>query len=238
MPRLSPARWVKLLMFTALGLGAAACVGPTFILQDYPGPVQSAERVAIVRFEGNAAVDLVAVDGNVADAHVPDDARLHLELLPGKHLLAVANRAAPNDPPLAVRFNAEPGRFYKVVFAANQGDFAVRRALIFEIDQGSGALLKDVTSERAAPPSRAPVAASASVAPVPAPPSEPARSLPSVPPQAPLPSASSGASAPFPAPSPAPLPTTDSAPKPAPSGSAAPAAPSAPAASVPFPSAP
>jgi hypothetical protein len=144
----------------------AACAGPTFILQQYDGPVRSPDTVAILRLEGKDPVDLVSIDGSVADAHVPEDARLHVEMLPGKHALAVANRVTPQAPPSRVLFLAEAGRFYRVVFLAPPANEWIASAHVFEIDGRSGARLKDATftPARAHTP-RAP-------APVPPPPPE------------------------------------------------------------------
>ncbi|MFZ5892309.1 MAG: hypothetical protein ACOY0T_14720 [Myxococcota bacterium] len=145
---------------------AVACGGPTFILQQYDGPARSAESVAIVRFEGTADVDLVTLDGAVADAHVPEDARLHVEMLPGRHVLGVARRGAPGEQVRRVVFVAEPARTYQIVFgapAANEWQPSLR---VFEIDFRSGRQLRDVTYT---PPARdvAPASAVSSAAPAP-----------------------------------------------------------------------
>jgi hypothetical protein len=159
-----------LALFAGLALG---CGVPTFILQQYDGPVQPAERVAIVRFNGKDTVELVSIDGSVADAHVPDDARLHVEVLPGKHVLSVANRMTPQAPPSRVAFVAEPSRTYQVVFLPPKTDEWVSRPSVFEIEPGSGQRLKDVTF---APP-RATTKAPAPPSPVvPPPPPTPAPS--------------------------------------------------------------
>lgn len=129
-------------LLTVLALG---CGGPTFILQQYDGPPRSAESIAVLRFEGQGSVDLVSIDGSIADAHVPDDARLHVEVLPGRHVLGVANRAAPNDPPRRVLFVAEAGRYYQVAFLAPPANEWVPSVHVFEIDRRSGAQLRDVT---------------------------------------------------------------------------------------------
>jgi len=144
---------------------AAACGVPTFILQQYDGPVQGPEKVAIVRFEGKDVVDLISLDGSVADAHVPEDARLHVEMLPGKHALTVANRMTPQAPPNRVVFLAEPGRFYQVAFLPPPPNEWIPRAHVFEIEASSGRRLKDVTFT----PSRAPTPPVPASTPVPAP---------------------------------------------------------------------
>jgi hypothetical protein len=124
---------------------AAACGVPTFILQQYDGPPRAAESVAVVRFDGKGSVDLVSLDGSIADAHVPEDARLHVEVLPGRHVLGVARRAAPNEPPRRVVFVAEAARYYEVAFMAPPPNEWQPSVHVFEIDRRSGAKLRDVT---------------------------------------------------------------------------------------------
>jgi hypothetical protein len=145
---------------------AAACGVPTFILQQYDGPPRAAESVAVVRFDGKGSADLVSLDGSIADAHVPEDARLHVEVLPGRHVLGVARRAAQNDPPRRVVFVAEAARYYEVAFMAPPANEWQPSVHVFEIDRRSGAKLRDVTYTA---PRREPAAPEAPSA-VPAPP--------------------------------------------------------------------
>lgn len=163
-------------MLVSVAVLAAACATPTFILQQYDGPPRASESVAILRFEGTGTTDLVTLDGSVADAHVPDDARLHVEMLPGRHVIGVANRAVPNEPPRRIVFLAEAGRYYQVVLVAPGPNEWSPTPRVFEIDARSGKPVRDVTEQRTrpvhapslphAPPSAAPAPAPA---PVPAP---------------------------------------------------------------------
>ncbi|MGC4091052.1 MAG: hypothetical protein QM756_24890 [Polyangiaceae bacterium] len=142
----------------------SACAGPTFILQQYDGPARAADSVAIVRFEGSGTVDMVSIDGASADAHVPEDARLHVEVLPGKHVLGVANRAAPSGPPRRVAFLAEAGRTYRVVFTPPPPNDWLPVPRVFEIDARSGAQLKEATLVPTMPKPRAAAAEAAAPA--------------------------------------------------------------------------
>ena len=130
---------------------AVACGVPTFILQQYDGAPRAPESVAILRFEGTGTTDLVTLDGSVADAHVPDDARLHVEMLPGRHVIGVANRAIPNEPPRRLVFVAEAGRFYQVVLVAPGPNEWSPTPRVFEIDGRSGKPVRDVTEQRSKP---------------------------------------------------------------------------------------
>lgn len=175
----------KLMLVAVL---AVACAAPTFILQEYDGAPRAPESVAILRFEGTGTTDLVTLDGSVADAHVPDDARLHVEMLPGRHVIGVANRSLPNEPPRRVVFIAEAGRFYQVVLVAPGPNEWSPTPRVFEIDGRSGKPVRDVTEQRVKTEHRPksspaevlpPPAASARPASTVAPPPEPAASEPS-----------------------------------------------------------
>jgi hypothetical protein len=126
----------------ALGAGTlASCAGPTYVVEMYAGPRRPAETIAILRFGGADDARLVVVDGERADVTIADDARLHVEVLPGEHQLGVISRADPHAPLSRVSFRAEPGKLYRVVFEAGG-------AKIYEIDPGTDALLRDVTLAR------------------------------------------------------------------------------------------
>src|SRR4051794_33164999 len=89
-----------------------ACGGPTFVVQQYPGPPRPRDSIAIVRLNGGGP-RVVALDRE--SLVVPErGTRFHVELLPGAHELEI------DDPNLGIaglgiRFLAEPERVYRVV---------------------------------------------------------------------------------------------------------------------------
>jgi hypothetical protein len=168
------------------------CGGPTFILQAYPGPTRDSDTIAIVRINGTDPVQLLAVDGEATDARIAEDSRLHVEVLPGKHVLFVQSSIDPELPPQRVLFQALPGKVYRPIFAANpNGGWVVAR--VYEVDRKSDRLLTDVSgawqtgpfgARPSAPaPSATPVGASAPPSAAPPATSDPA--VPSAPPASP-----------------------------------------------------
>ncbi len=125
------------LLFAALFL--MACGGPTFIVQQYDGPIREPETIAIVRVDGKELLVLDSLDGEGISVRVPEDSRLHVEILPGKHRLTVRNIADTAAPLGRAVFLAEVGRVYRPVFTTAG---SVR---VYEVDRGSDALLRDVT---------------------------------------------------------------------------------------------
>jgi hypothetical protein len=148
--------FARIVVLAAVLLGLPDCAGPTFIVQEYPGPVRPAEAIAILRLEGNGTVQLLAVDGERADARVAEDARLHVEILPGKHSVMVQNLAAPANPPEAVAFQAEAGKVYRPAFMHTVSSGP--RLHVFEIDPRTGMPIGDATL--APPRAREPAPAS------------------------------------------------------------------------------
>jgi len=124
-----------------LGL-AAACVGPTFIVQQYGGPPRARETIAILRVVGREPVRLLYLDGEDVAAPITDDGRLHIEVLPARHTVTVADAraASARHPPLD--FDARAGKVYRVVFVGDG-------ARVFEVDRDSDRPLADVTAEPA-----------------------------------------------------------------------------------------
>ncbi len=155
-------RMATLGFLSVLFASNAACGGPTLIVQQYDGPVRAQESIAILRVNGAGSVQLVTLDD--ADVAVPiaQDARLHLELLPGRHTLDVVNVAAPHAPPETVAFDASPGRVYRVAFVArdpntengraNEGRGAPATARVYEVERGADTLLREVTVDPRARP--------------------------------------------------------------------------------------
>lgn len=134
-----------LLRFCVSGLSISACGGPTFIVQQYDGAPRPPEAVAILRFQGDEAVQLVTLDGARADAALEEDVRLHVEVLPGAHTLSVADKRRPELGVHRLAFRARGGGVYRVVLAQNPG--VNTKARIYEVDRDSNALLEDVTLE-------------------------------------------------------------------------------------------
>jgi len=124
-------------MLFALILLAAGCVGPTFVVQQYAGPVRPRETIATFRVNGGESVRLITLDDEDVRAPLESDSRLHIELLPGRHKVGVAN--GPNDLVSAVTFAAEAGKVYRAVFVGNEPH-------VFEVDRGGDAPGRDVTA--------------------------------------------------------------------------------------------
>lgn len=126
----------RLLLVLALLLGG--CAGPTFVVQQYAGPVRPKESIAILRVNGADAVRLAALDSEDVTAPLVEDGRLHIELLPGRHALTVRNAKAPDERPAAIVFEAEAGKVYRVTLGPE--------ARIFEVDRATDAPVRDATS--------------------------------------------------------------------------------------------
>lgn len=157
--RRSAARALALL---CLGLAAAlavpGCPGPTFVVQQYGGPARPPESVATLRVNGEEPVRLLFLDDQDVAAPILEDGRLHIEMLPGRHRLVVANARAPHERYAPLTFDAEAGKTYRVAFVAG----AAGEARIYEVDRGRDALLRDATAappEAPAPPVRPPAPA-------------------------------------------------------------------------------
>lgn len=154
-----PARTAAPFTLAALVVLAALALtgcppGPTYVVQQYPGAPRPTETVAILRVVGREPVQLAGLDGETIGAPVASDARLHLELLPGRH--EVTARPGPADAPKRAAFLAEAGKVYRIVFDAG-------RARVVEVDRSSDTLGRDVTMDdaprEAAPPPPRPTAA-------------------------------------------------------------------------------
>lgn len=142
--------WRHFCLAAAVGLGlggAAACAGPTLVVQQYAGPVRPPETISILRVNGREQVQLLALDGEDVAVPIASDSRLHIELLPGRHTVTVQNvlqRAQVEG----VDFVAEAGKVYRVVFVAIP-DREGALARMVEVDRGSDAVVRDVTTDRA-----------------------------------------------------------------------------------------
>src|SRR5262245_2186439 len=104
--RASSTRWPWLAAFIV------ACGGPTFVVQQYAGPSQPREVIAILRVNGGGP-RVVALDGEALV--VPEKGtRFHIEMIPGVHELQVDDPSLGNVA-LGIRFATEPAKVYRVV---------------------------------------------------------------------------------------------------------------------------
>jgi hypothetical protein len=149
-----------------------ACAGPTYVAQQYDGDPRPREEIAVVRVNAKDPVLLDSLDGEAIAVRLPEDSRLHVEILPGPHRVGVANALDPNAPAELVSFVAEAGKVYRPVVLANPPPASAR---IYEVDRDSDALVRDVTAAPKAPPRiETPPAAPAPAPSPPVVPSEPA----------------------------------------------------------------
>ncbi|MBI3205310.1 MAG: hypothetical protein HYZ29_27475 [Myxococcales bacterium] len=132
------------LVGASLAVALSACGGPTFIVQQYSGPVRAPESIAVLRVNGDAGIVLVSLDGEPIRTRVADDARLHVEMLPGRHQLAIADLVDAARPLGRAVFVAAAGKTYRPMFPS-QG----KGARVFEVDSASDAPLRDVTVQDA-----------------------------------------------------------------------------------------
>lgn len=133
----------------------SACGQVTFVVQAYPGAARSAEQVSIVRITRDAPVRVVSVDGDpLGNQAIEPGTRLHVEVLPGKHELAIQNDAAPVDKTKTVRFVAEAGRIYRVLLADREWHThsaprepaaATWSPLVYEVEPDRDRLLREVS---------------------------------------------------------------------------------------------
>lgn len=130
----------------------AACMGPTFVVQQYGGPVRPRETIATLRVNGNDAVHLITLDDEDVRAPLESDSRLHIELLPGRHKIGVS-AGGPNDPVEPVAFIAEANKVYRAAYVAGV-------AHVFEVERGSDAQGRDVTAPALVHPASVPASVS------------------------------------------------------------------------------
>jgi len=147
--------FARITVLGAVLLGLAGCAGPTFVVQEYPGPVRPAETIAILRVEGSGTVQLLSIDDERADVRIVEDARLHVEMLPGKHKVMVQNLAAPANPPETVTFQADAGKVYRPMFMHTVSSGP--RLHVFELDPRTGLPIGDATLAPTRAPDRLPV---------------------------------------------------------------------------------
>lgn len=153
----------KLAVLALFGAVLVGCPGPTFVVQQYGGPVRPLETVAVLRVNASEPVRLLTLDGEDVRAPLESDSRLHIEVLPGKHRLSVSNTASDSGDEVA--FVAEANKVYRVVFVGAGPH-------VLEVNRSSDAPGADVTAVPPAPPAPA-IAPAPTVAPPPAPSAEP-----------------------------------------------------------------
>lgn len=134
----------------AIVLAAAACAGPTFIVQQYAGRQRAPDSIATLRVDGREPVRLLYLDEQDVAAPIMEDGRLHIEILPGVHSVVVASTKAPDQRYAPVSFEAGEGRFYRVVV----GSGAAAEARVFEVGAKRDDLVRDVTRAEPAVPAR------------------------------------------------------------------------------------
>ncbi len=127
----------KVLVLAALSLGLGGCAGPTFVVQQYTGPVRSKDTIATLRVNGFDSVRLMTLDNEDVAAPIVSDGRLHIEVLPGRHAITVKNASVPDEPATPIAFTAEPGRVYRVTYSPE--------ARIFEVDRSADTIGRDAT---------------------------------------------------------------------------------------------
>jgi hypothetical protein len=129
-----------------------ACGGPTFVVQQYAGPPQPREVIAIVRVNGGGP-RVVALDREALV--VPEKGtRFHIEVIPGVHELHV------DDPGLGIaglglRFVTEPDKVYRVVVRATStpgSPVPLSVPQVFEVDRETDAELRPAAPVNDTPP--------------------------------------------------------------------------------------
>src|SRR5690348_4360879 len=96
-----------------LVLVLAACMGPTFVVQQFKGPQRPNDQIAILRVNGSDSVRLMYLDDEDVAAPMVQDGRLHIEMLPARHTVVVANAANPRERSPVIAFAAEAGKVYR-----------------------------------------------------------------------------------------------------------------------------
>jgi len=139
---------VALVALVAPLVAPTGCMGPTFVVQQYAGPVRPRETIATLRVNGSDSVHLITLDDEDVRAPLESDTRLHIELLPGRHKIGVVN--GPNDVVAPVTFNAEAGKVYRAAYVGTEPH-------VFEVDRGSDNPGRDVTAPPVTTPAPEPL---------------------------------------------------------------------------------
>ena len=116
-----------------------ACMGPTFIVQQYNGPPRPRETIAILRVNGADSVRLLFLDNEDVAAPIVSDGRLHIELLPGKHAVTARNGDDRTAATGSLEFVAEANKVYRITFTGET-------AHLWEVDRDSDKPSREVTA--------------------------------------------------------------------------------------------
>jgi hypothetical protein len=139
-PRNVARRLALLVGIVVVALLLAACPGPTFVVQQYGGPQRPGESIAVLRVNGNEPTRLLVLDGQDVAAPIVEDGRLHIEVLPVRHTVEVANARLPSSAYAPISFNAEAGKVYRITFDGPGGTPRVH-----EVNREKDELGRDVT---------------------------------------------------------------------------------------------
>lgn len=132
-----------LLLFFVVFIGA--CMGPTFVVQQYDGAPRPKETIAVLRVNGAEPVRLLFLDEEDVAAPIVSDGRLHIELLPGKHTLTARNGDDRTAPTSSFTFVAEANKVYRVAFTGETGH-------LYEVDRESDKPTREVSPPPPPPP--------------------------------------------------------------------------------------
>ncbi len=125
----------SILLAASSALLIAGCAGPTYIVQEYQGPPRDRETIGILRVNGRDGLSLDSLDDQAITTRVAEDARLHVEILPGRHTVSVRSGVEPGK---RIAFEAEAGKVYRVVLEAAAPH-------VHEVDRDNDSLGRDVT---------------------------------------------------------------------------------------------
>lgn len=121
---------LRVLLVVPLATALTGCPGPTFVVQQYAGPVRPKESIATLRVKGSDSLRLATLDDqDLGGTPIEVDARLHIELLPGRHALTVLNTASPQTAYAPIAFMAEAGKVYRATFVLGE-------PRVYEVDGG------------------------------------------------------------------------------------------------------
>lgn len=147
------ARFGSLFLVSAASVLASltsACGTATFIVQQYDGSPLAEEQVAILRLNGDDPVRLDALDGEPLGYELHDrTSRVHIEMLPGEHELALAE--GPEWPAKRRRFRAEAGKVYRPLLVRTDADGPVVPGItkwvvgIYEVDRSSDEIVREIS---------------------------------------------------------------------------------------------
>jgi hypothetical protein len=123
-------------LVSSIALMLAGCPpGPTYVVQEYQGPPRAIDTIGVLRVNGKDDVRLETLDDQEITARVDDDARLHVEMLPGRHTVSVRS----GEPGRRVAFDAQPGKVYRILIEEAAPH-------VHEVDRVTDSVGRDVTA--------------------------------------------------------------------------------------------